>query len=60
MEPHTVVILALAAALVIALVGAVRPGLVLREAAEHQLLLARLITLLVACVCVVFLLIEAL
>ena len=61
MEPHTAVIVALTAVLVIALVGAVRPRLVLRGgAAEHQLLLTRLITLLVACVCAALLLIEAL
>jgi hypothetical protein len=61
METHAVVIVALAAVLVIALVGAIRPRLVLRGgAAEHQLLVARLVTLLVACVCTAFLLIEAL
>ncbi|QUQ66177.1 hypothetical protein [Kutzneria sp. CA-103260] len=61
MEPHTAVILALVAVLVIALVGAIRPRSMLPAgAAEHQLLLARLITLLVACVCAAFLLVEAL
>ncbi|MFI9382507.1 hypothetical protein [Kutzneria sp. NPDC052558] len=61
MEPHTVVLVALAAVLVIALVGAIRPRLVLPAgAAEHQVLLTRLITLLVACVCAALLLVEAL
>ena len=61
MEPHTVVVVALAAVLVVALVGAISPRLVLRDgAAEHQLLVVRLINLLVACVCAALLLIEAL
>jgi len=61
MEAHTVMLVALAAVLVIALVGAIRPRLVLPAgAAEHQLLLARLVTLLVACVCAALLLVEAL
>ena len=61
MEPHTVVVVALAVVLVVALAGAISPRLVLRGgAAEHQLLVARLITLLVACVCAAVLLIEAL
>ena len=61
MEAHTLGLLALAAVLVIALVGAIRPRLVVPAgAAEHRLLLARLITLLVACVCAALLLVEAL
>jgi hypothetical protein len=61
MEAHTVVLVALAAVLVIALAGAIRPRLVVPAgAAEHQLLVVRLITLLVACVCAAVLLIEAL
>ncbi len=61
MEAHTVVLVALAAVLVIALAGAIRPRLVVpARAAEHQLLVVRLITLLVACVCAALLLVEAL
>lgn len=64
MEPDTVAIVALTVTLLVALVGAISPRLVSRLAGRvvdtRQLLYMRLINLLVACLCVVFLLIRAL